>query len=124
MSTTLLLIAASICGLWGLGHIVPTRGVVGGFGELSRDNRRILVMEWLAEGLTLVFLGVLIGAVALWGDGGTTSRLVLRLGAGMLLALAALSAATGARTAILPMRLCPLIKSAAATLVLIATELA
>lgn len=121
MSTTLLVVAALISTLWGVGHILPTRGVVRGFGALSVHNRRVLVMEWVAEGLTLIFIGVLIGAVALWGADGGTSVLVLRLSAGMLLALAVLSAFTGARTPVLPMRLCPAVKSVTAILVIIAT---
>jgi hypothetical protein len=122
MSSILLVIAASISTLWGIGHVVPTRNIVRGFGNLTQDNRRILVMEWIAEGLSLIFLGILIGAMALWGSG-ETSRLVLRLVAGMLLAMATLSAFTGARTSILPMRLCPVVKSVTAILVLLATAL-
>lgn len=121
MSTVLLAAAALISTLWGIGHVLPTRSIVDGFGALTVDNRRILVMEWVAEGLTLIFLGVLIGAVGLWGDDGGTSRLVLRLAAGMLIAMAALSAFTGARTSALPMRLCPVVKSVTAILVVIAT---
>lgn len=121
MNTIMLVIAATISILWGIGHIVPTRGIVDGFGGLSQDNRRILIMEWIAEGMTLIFIGILIGAVSLWANDGQTSRLVLRLSAGMLIAMAVLSAFTGARTTILPMRLCPIVKSVAAILVLLGT---
>ena len=44
---------------WGIAHIAPTRSVVAGFEPLTRDNRLVLTMEWVAEGLTLVFIGVL-----------------------------------------------------------------
>jgi len=121
MSLLLLSIAAIIISLWGIGHFIPTRNIVDGFGELSQDNRRILVMVWTAEGLTLIFIGILIGSVAFWGNDVETFRLVLRLCTGMLLAMAALSILTGARTAILPMRLCPVVKVIVATLVLIGT---
>jgi hypothetical protein len=49
-------------------HLAPTRAVVESFGAISRDNRRILIMEWIAEGLTHISLGVLValsGAAAL-----------------------------------------------------------
>jgi hypothetical protein len=37
---------------WGVAHIVPTRVVAAGFEPISPDNRRILIMEWIAEGIT------------------------------------------------------------------------
>ena len=119
MHTVVHVVAGGICLLWGGGHIVPTRSVVAAFGELSVDNRRILTMEWLAEGLTLIFLGGLVLLVTLVGDGGRTARLVLGAVAAMLVAMAALSAVTGARTSVLPMRLCPFVKLTAASLLLV-----
>jgi len=121
MNFAILITASIICIIWGIGHIVPTQNIVRLFGGLTIENRRILVMEWISEGLTLAFVGVMIEAMALWGGGGDTSRLVLRLSAGMLLVMAALSLFTGARTSILPMRLCPAVKTIAALLVIIAT---
>lgn len=33
---------------WGIAHIViPTKSIVNGFGAISADNRRIILMEWL-----------------------------------------------------------------------------
>ena len=43
--------------IWGIAHIVPARAVVAGFGDLSYDNRKIILMEWVAEGLALSFFG-------------------------------------------------------------------
>ena len=46
---------------WGVAHIaIPTKDIVRGFGPMSADNRRILIMEWLMEGVLLVFLGLLV----------------------------------------------------------------
>jgi hypothetical protein len=50
-------IAAAMTAAWGAAHI-PTGRIVAGFGTLSTDNRLILTMEWVAEGFTLVLLGV------------------------------------------------------------------
>jgi hypothetical protein len=115
MQATLLYVGAAVIFLWGLGHLIPTRGIVTGFGALSADNRRIITMEWLAEGLMLCFLGVLVGVTAwvLGADQPATS-LVARMSAAMLLVMALLSSLTGARTSVLPMKLCPVVKSAVA----------
>ncbi|GAG39002.1 unnamed protein product, partial [marine sediment metagenome] len=46
---------------------------------LSSDNKKILTMEWMAEGLTLCFLGVLVAlATAMLGPGVAGTRLVAR----------------------------------------------
>jgi hypothetical protein len=60
MQTMLFYFGAGIIFVWGVGHLIPTRNVVAGFGGLSTDNTRIIVMEWLAEGLTLCFLGAIV----------------------------------------------------------------
>jgi hypothetical protein len=120
MGETLVYIGAAIIFVWGVGHLAPTRSIAAGFGEISADNRRTLVMEWVAEGLTLCFLGVLAAlVVAAGGLESQAGRVAVRAAAGMLFALAALSAATGARTSVGPMRACPIVKSVVAALYLI-----
>ena len=114
LSTILLAVGSAVPVLWGVAHIIPTKAVVAGFGPLSADNRRILTMEWVAEGLTLVFLGVLTGLMLLLAPAGGASLLVYRSAAAMLVVMAAWTAFTGARTPILPMKLCPFVKGAAA----------
>ena len=79
-------------------------------------------MEWIAEGLTLCFIGLLVFAALLTaGSASQTVILVGRSCAVMLMVMAVLSAFTGARTTILPMRLCPFIKTLVAVFFLIAT---
>jgi hypothetical protein len=103
--------------VWGIGHIIPTRSIVSGFGDLSVDNRRILTMEWVAEGLALCFIGVLaVLVVSVGGLAYPVGRVVLRALAGMLFVMAALTAATGARTPIGPIKACPIVKSIVAAL--------
>lgn len=102
---------------WGIGHLIPTRSIVGGFGDLTADNRRILTMEWMAEGFTLCFVGALGALVAIAGGlDFPVGRWVLRAAAAMLFVMAGLSAATGAKTSITPMKACPIIKSIVAGL--------
>ena len=118
----LLYAGAGVIFLWGAAHVAPTRGVVAGFGELSPDNRRIITMEWVAEGLALCFVGALVVATRLWAGGGA-SRVVYLASAAFLLVLAALSSFTGARTSILPMKLCPYVKTAVAAAFILGTFL-
>ena len=41
--------------------------MVVGFGNLSKDNRLILTQEWIAEGITLLFPGILVEVVTVLG---------------------------------------------------------
>jgi hypothetical protein len=121
---TLLSIGSVVVFLWGAGHILPTRSVVAGFGELSSDNTRIITMEWLIEGVTLCFVGALVALVAaILGPLDAGTHLVARAAAAMLIVLAVISAYTGARTAVLPMKLCPYVKGAVALTFITATIL-
>jgi hypothetical protein len=122
ISTAFLAAGSLIPVIWGLAHIIPTRAVVSGFGPISLDNQRILTMEWVAEGITLVFLGVLSSTVLLaLGPSDGAARLVLRASAAMLLVMAAWTALTGARTSLSPIKLCPVVKSLAAACLLFGT---
>lgn len=124
IQASLLAVGSVVIFLWGIAHMVPTGKIVDGFGQLSPDNRRIITMEWLLEGVTLCFLGALVAVVALnLGPIDPATRLVGRVAAGMLLIMEAVSALTGARTAVLPMRLCPLVKTGVALVWLVATSL-
>jgi len=107
---------------WGLMHVIPTRAVADSFGEISLDNRRILVMEWIAEGITHIFIGVLVIIVtAIEGSGSSASQLVYRLAAAVLILLAALTSVTGARTPVIWFRVCPFVLGGAAILLLVAS---
>jgi hypothetical protein len=110
---------AGIIAFWGLSHAAAIRGVLAGFGAISDDNWKIITMEWLAEGLTLCFIGVLVILTRVYGAGaGRLASVVYYACAGMLLVLAALSALTGARTKIIPMRMCPFIKTGVAAMLI------
>jgi len=103
--------------LWGVAHIVPTRSVVAGFEPLTEDNRHIITMEWVAEGLTLCFIGLLALSITVVGPArNPLSAVVYAACAAMLLVMAAWSALTGAKTPVLPMKLCPFVKTAVAIL--------
>jgi hypothetical protein len=117
-----LIVGSALIIAWGLSHIVATRPIVEGFGELSVANRRIITMEAAAEGLALAFIGLLVLLTTIVGDPDAREATVVYVtSAAALLVMAALSTATGARTAILPMKLCPVIKTATAALFLLGT---
>ena len=112
-------IGAGVVVLWGFGHILPWREVVNGFGPLSPMNRRIVEMEWVAEGLALIFIGAL--ALAVWAvapAGYLVSDVVLALCAGALAVLALWTAIIGYATGMIFIRLCPLVLTAAAVAIL------
>lgn len=104
--------------LWGVAHIIPTKSVVDGFGPISVTNRRIITMAWVTEGLAMCFIGALVLLVTLRGGAPAPSTaLVQRVSAAMLVLMAAWTALTGARTPIVPMKICPFVKIACAVLI-------
>jgi hypothetical protein len=107
---------------WGSAHLAPTRAVAASFGDISVDNRRILVMEWAAEGITHISIGLLVViCTAAEGPGDPTTQLVYVVSAMILVVLAALTAATGARTPVVWFRICPFVLTSAAALLLLAS---
>jgi hypothetical protein len=112
MTAYIMLCSGSLMSIfWGVAHIIPTKPVVKGFGKISEDNRRIIQMEWIAEGLTLCFLGALVLLITITaGVVNPASSLVYRASAAMLLVMAGLTAVTGARTALIPIKICPVVK--------------
>ena len=101
----------------GVAHIVSTKAVVTDFGAISEDNKRIITMESIAEGLTLCFLGVIGLLITILGDPESgVSRTVLWASGVMLLVMAMLTTMTGARTSILPYKICPAVKTIVAIL--------
>jgi uncharacterized membrane protein YwaF len=105
--------------LWGIAHLFPTAGVVRGFGDISSDNKLIITMEWIVEGLTLIFLGVLAIVITKTDTESKLAKNVYILLVGMLFSLAILSLFTGFRVKFLPFKLCPIIFSVSAILIII-----
>lgn len=107
---------------WGSAHLAPTRAVAASFGAISADNRRILVMEWMAEGITHISIGLLvILATAIEGARNPTTQLVYVVSAGVLVVLAGLTAGTGARTPVIWFRICPFVLTSSAALLVLAS---
>ncbi len=110
-------LGSAVIFVWGIAHLAATRPVVDGFGPLSPDNRRVITMEWILEGATPCFLGVLPALVESTGGRSTPiGSVVIRACVGMPVLMAIVSAFTGARTSVVPTKACPIVKSVAAAL--------
>ena len=117
MSAALLYLASALVGMWGIAHLFATRGVVAGFGTLTADNRRIITMEWIVEGVALVSMGALVAVVTTIDRTSPVSSGTYAVSIATLVALAIVSVFTGFRIAFLPFRLCPFIFGGSAALI-------
>lgn len=122
MEATLGYVAAAAVALWGVAHAIPARRVVAGFAPISPDNRRILLQEWLAEAFAMWGIGaVVVATTATVGAEG--SVWVYRVTAGLLIALAVLTVMTGARTPGIWFKICPILLTGSAAMLLAASWL-
>jgi hypothetical protein len=117
MNQIVLYIAAAMTGLWGVAHLFATGGVVEGFGNLAPDNRRIITMEWIVEGVALISTAAFVAVATAIQPESTVSLAVYLVSIGTLVALAVVSLFTGFRVAFLPFRLCPIIFGLSAALI-------
>jgi hypothetical protein len=117
MQIVLLYLGSALTALWGVSHLIPTKNVVAGFGDVSDDNRNIITMEWIVEGVCLILIGALVAVVTFIDHEAAVSRAVYVVSAIGLLALALVSLLTGFKVKFLPFRLCPFIFTASAVLI-------
>jgi hypothetical protein len=104
--------------IWGIAHLFPTKSVVKGFGDITNDNKQIITMEWLIEGVFLIFIGLLCAGSAFLDHLSMISNYVFIFSALFLVILAIISLFTGFKVNFLPFKLCPLIFSLSAILIL------
>jgi len=124
MAALLAYLAGAIVAAWGVAHAVPTRRVLAGFAPITIDNRRIVVQEWLAEAFTMWGIAAMVIVVTA-ADGADAGAhvWVYRVAAGLLIALGTLTAMTGARTAVIWFKICPVLLVSSAVLLLTASLL-
>ena len=124
MAALLAYLAGAVVAVWGVAHAAPTRQVIAGFAPITADNRRIVVQEWLAEAFTMWGIAALVIVVTAAGGTDTGARVwVYRVAAGLLVALGALTAVTGARTRVVWFKICPVLLGGSAVLLLAASVL-
>ena len=108
---------------WGIAHLFPTRNVISAFGEISADNRRIITMEWITEGVSLIFIGVLVAIVTYLDRSSLLSQAVYWTLFGALNTLSVVSLFTGFRNSFIAFKLCPFIFTTSSILIVIGSYL-
>jgi hypothetical protein len=113
----LLYIGAAITLLWGVAHLFPTASVVKGFGDITADNKNIITMEWIIEGVALIFIGVIVAGVTIIDPTNNVSVFVYFASSAVLIVLAVVSLFTGFKVNFLPFKLCPFLFTLSAILI-------
>lgn len=101
----------------GVSHLFPTQSVVRGFGDISQDNKYIISMEWIVEGVALIFTGALILLVTFIDPSNIISIATYIVSSCFLIIMAIVSLFTGFKIDFLPFRLCPLIFTSSGVLI-------
>jgi predicted RND superfamily exporter protein len=114
----LIIIGAAITVIWGVAHLFPTKSVVKGFGDISADNKNIITMEWIVEGVSLIFIGIVVLGVNFTDATSDNAAFVFLASAGILIILALVSLFTGFKINFLPFKLCPMLFTTSALLIL------
>jgi hypothetical protein len=112
-------IGAGFVAFWGIAHLFPTKNVVADFGEISEDNRNIITMEWIVEGVALIFIGALVATVTVVDSSSPVTRAVYWLAVIGLNVLSVVSLFTGFKVNFIPFKLCPVIFTGASVLILL-----
>ncbi len=119
LAQVLLYLGSAFLLFWGIAHLVPTRNVVKGFGDISLDNQRIITMEWIVEGACLIFISAVVSMATFADYTNPISKLVYWISFLMLNVLSVISLFTGFKVKFLPFRLCPVIFTTASLLIVV-----
>ena len=114
-------VAAALVALWGVAHVIPTRQVLAGFEPITADNRRVILQEWLAEAFTMWGVAAVVVVATVMVEGHDVTIWVYRVAAGLLVALALLTGFTGARTPVIWFKICPVLLTVSAALLVAAS---
>ncbi len=119
LAQVLLYLGSAFLLFWGIAHLVPTRNVVRGFGDISLDNQHIITMEWINEGAALIFIAAVVATATFADYTNPISKLIYWISFLMLNVLSAISLFTGFKVKFLPFKLCPVIFTTASLLILV-----
>jgi hypothetical protein len=114
----LIITGAAITIIWGVAHLFPTKSVVKGFGDITTDNKNIIAMEWIVEGVSLIFIGIVVLGVSFIDAVSDTAAFVFLASAGILIVLAVVSLFTGFKVNFLPYKICPVLFTTSSILIL------
>ena len=116
----LFLIGGLISIVWGIAHLVPTRTIVEMFGAISEENKRVIAMSWIAEGISLIFIGVVVClTVAIAGTENDGTRVVTWCAAGAMFSFVVVNLFTGFKSSIAPIKACVFVDGVAGVLFLV-----
>jgi hypothetical protein len=104
---------------WGAAHLFPTKNIVRDFGDISPDNILIITMEWVTEGVALIFIGVLVSLVTYIDQSSPVTSAVYWVVFGVLNVLSFISIFTGFRHPFVLFKLCPFIFTGSSLLIII-----
>ena len=116
-------LGGSIPLIWGIAHLFPTRSVVKGFGEITSDNKHIITMEWITEGILLVFIGMIVIGTAVIGSNNQLADFIYLSSVFVLIILVIVSLFTGYKINYLPFKLCPFLFLSSAILIILGLAL-
>ena len=119
MNTVFFYLSGAMTMIWGIAHLFPTKNVIKNFGDISIDNKRIITMEWIIEGVSLIFIGMLTILITSTDNSNKVSRVVYLSIIVMLVTLSIISFFTGFKVRFLPYKLCPVIFLTSAILILL-----
>ena len=120
MTGTILLYISSVMVFgWGVAHLFPTKNIVREFGVILTENKLILRMEWIIEGVALIFIGVLAGLVTYLDIDNPVSSAVYWCVFGVLNVLSLVSLFTGFKHPFIAFKLCPYIFTGSSLLMII-----
>jgi hypothetical protein len=106
----------------GVAHVIPTRNVLAGFAPITVDNGRVVQQEWPIEAVTMWGIAALVIVTTVVGGAASeVTSWVYRVAAALLVALAVVTALTGARTQIIWFKICPVLLTSSAVLLLVAS---
>lgn len=123
LNLMLLYLGALLTIIWDVAHLFPTRSVTKGFGDISRDNKYIITMEWIGEGVTLIFIGLLVTAVTWMDRSSALATVIYWICFAQLNVLSAVSLFTGFKVNFLPYKLCPIIFTGSSVLIILGSLL-
>ena len=119
LNQVLLYSGSALISFWGIAHLFPTKSVVSGFGEISVDNKQIITMEWIIEGIALIFIRSIVAIVTAIDHTSSIALVIYLSSVVVLIVLAIVSFFTGFKISFLPFKLCPVIFITSAVLIIL-----
>jgi hypothetical protein len=95
----------------------------GAFFTFAWGVAHLIVMEWIVEGVSLIFIGLLVAVVTLIDRSSTVSRVIYWVCFTELNVLSIVSLFTGFKVGFLPFKLCPVIFTGSSVLIVLGSLL-